>query len=135
MHGLKRKDFTNEWIETNLFFFQAEDGIRDGRVTGVQVCSSDLPEIRISGQTPPMYIVQANDDPVNSDNSVFLYLGLKRAHVPAELHIYAKGGHGFGLRPSNKPCSTWPQRCAEWMRGQGILKTVGGTKEALGQSR
>lgn len=93
------------------------------------------PEIHISGQTPPMFIVQANDDRVNSENSVFLYLALKRAGVPAELHIYAAGGHGFGLRPSDKPCSTWPQRCAEWMRSQGILKMAGGTKEALGESR
>lgn len=93
------------------------------------------PEIRVSPQTPPMFIVQANDDRVNSDNSVFLYLALKRAGVPAEVHIYAAGGHGFGLRPSDKPCSTWPQRCAEWMRSQGILKMAGGTKETLGESR
>ena len=93
------------------------------------------PEIRVSGQTPPMFIVQASDDRVNSENSVLLYLALKRAGVPAEVHIYATGGHGFGLRPSDKPCSTWPQRCAEWMRSQGILKMTGGTKEALGESR
>lgn len=81
------------------------------------------PEIRVSSQTPPMFIVQANNDPVNSDNSVFLYLACKRAGIPAELHIYAAGGHGFGLRKSDKPCSTWPQRCEEWMRNQGFLKT------------
>jgi acetyl esterase/lipase len=79
------------------------------------------PEIRPDKQTSPMFIVQANDDPVNSENSVALYLALKHAGVPAELHIYARGGHGFGLRPSDKPCSTWPQRCAEWMRSEGLL--------------
>jgi len=79
------------------------------------------PEILVSSQTPPMFIVQANDDPVNADNSAYLYLALKHAHVPAELHIYATGGHGFGLRPSNKPCSTWPQRLHEWLISQGIL--------------
>jgi hypothetical protein len=42
--------------------------------------------------------------------------------VPAELHIYDSGGHGFGLRPSDKPCSTWPQRCEQWLRSRGLLK-------------
>ena len=51
-----------------------------------------------------------------------MYLALKKAGVPAELHVYATGGHGFGLRPSDKPCSTWPQRCEAWMRSQGLLK-------------
>ena len=69
-------------------------------------------EIRVSKDTPPTFIAQANDDPVNSDNSVYYYLALKHAGVPAELHIYGAGGHGFGLRPSDKPCSTWPARCA-----------------------
>jgi hypothetical protein len=54
-----------------------------------------------------------------------MYLALKKAGVPAELHVYAKGGHGFGLRPSGRPCSTWPQRCAEWMKAQGFLTANG----------
>jgi hypothetical protein len=44
--------------------------------------------------------------------------------VPADLHIYATGGHGFGLRPSPKPAATWPARCEEWLRDQGILKAT-----------
>jgi acetyl esterase/lipase len=79
-------------------------------------------EIRVAATTPPMFIVQAHDDRVNSENSVFLYLALKRANVPAELHVYATGGHGFGLRPGDKPANTWPQRCAEWLVNQKILK-------------
>lgn len=78
-------------------------------------------EIRVSKETPTTFIAQANDDPVNSDNSVYYYLALKQAGVSAELHIYAAGGHGFGLRPSKNPCSTWPARCAEWMLNRGIL--------------
>ena len=50
-----------------------------------------------------------------------MYLALKRAGVPAELHIYASGGHGFGMRPSKHPASEWPTRCEQWMRSQGIL--------------
>ncbi len=80
------------------------------------------PEIRVTSQTPPMFIAQSGDDRVGVENAVYLYLALKRAGVPAELHVYATGGHGYGLRPSDKPCSTWPQRCEDWLRSQGILK-------------
>jgi acetyl esterase/lipase len=87
----------------------------DGTTSGLS------PEIRVSAQTPRTFIAQANDDRVNSENAVYLYLALKRAGVPAELHIYATGGHGFGIRPSTQPCATWTDRCAEWMKSQGIL--------------
>lgn len=79
------------------------------------------PEIRVTDKTPPSFIAQAGDDPVNSDNSTYYYLALKRAKVPAELHIYATGGHGFGMKKTGKPSATWPDRCAEWMEHQGIL--------------
>jgi acetyl esterase/lipase len=80
-----------------------------------------VPELRVSKDTPPMFMAHAGDDPIKVDSSVLLYLALKRAGVPADLHVYAAGGHGFGLRPSEQPCSTWPQRCAEWMRSQKLL--------------
>lgn len=80
------------------------------------------PDIRVRKECPPMFFAHANNDPVTPENSVRLYLALKRAGVPAELHIYAAGGHGFGLRPSKRPCSTWPKSCAEWMQSQGLLK-------------
>lgn len=80
------------------------------------------PEIRVTSQTPPMFFAHASDDRVSTENSIQTYLALKRAGVPAEMHLYATGGHGFGLRPSDKPCATWPQRCEEWLRSQGILK-------------
>ncbi|MBX6313535.1 MAG: alpha/beta hydrolase [Isosphaeraceae bacterium] len=80
------------------------------------------PEIRVSDETPPIFLVHASDDRVSAENSIYLYLALKRAGVPAEMHIYASGGHGFGMRPSDKPCSTWPQRCEDWLRAQGVLR-------------
>lgn len=79
------------------------------------------PEIRITSQTPPTFLAHAGNDPVSVENSVALYLALKHAGVPAELHIYSTGGHGFGMRPSDNPCSTWPQRRADWMRVQKII--------------
>jgi acetyl esterase/lipase len=81
------------------------------------------PDIRARKECPPMFFVHAGDDRVKADNSVLLYLALKHAGVPAELHVYASGGHGFGLRPSGQPCSAWPQRCADWLRAQGLLKS------------
>ncbi len=80
------------------------------------------PEIRISSTTPPCFLAHAGDDRVSPENSVRMYLALKQAGVPADLHIYAKGGHGFGLRPSKNPASTWPARCEEWLRSQGLLE-------------
>jgi hypothetical protein len=47
---------------------------------------------------------------------------LKKAGVPAELHIYATAAHDFGVRSSDNPCSTWTQACANWLRHQGFLK-------------
>lgn len=80
------------------------------------------PEIRVTSQAPPMFLAHANDDRVSPENSVALYLALKRAGVPAELHIYASGGHGFGMRKIEHPAASWPQRCEEWLRSQGWLK-------------
>ncbi len=80
------------------------------------------PSLPISKKTPPMFLAHAGDDGVRPENSVAMYLALKKANVPAELHIYASGGHGFGLRPSDSPASTWPRRCAEWLEAQGTLK-------------
>jgi acetyl esterase/lipase len=80
---------------------------------------SDLP---ISKETPPAFLAHAGDDPVTPESSLFYFLGLKRAGVPAELHIYSTGGHGFGLRESKSPSHTWPKRCEEWLRTSGWIK-------------
>ena len=81
------------------------------------------PDFRVNSQTPPMFLVHANDDGITAANSAVMYLALKRAGVPAELHIFAAAGHGFGLRPTDKPASAWPQRCEAWMKSQGLLKS------------
>ncbi len=80
------------------------------------------PDIRVTKETPQTFFAHASDDPISSENSVRMYLALKKARVPAEMHIYASGDHGFGLRPSDRPCSTWPARCADWMKSRGLLK-------------
>ncbi len=87
-------------------------------------------DIQVSKDAPPTFIIQAHNDQVGPENSVALYQALKRAGVPAELHIYATGGHGFGLRPIPHPSANWPKRCEEWLRDQGILKAAGEAKTA-----
>jgi acetyl esterase/lipase len=80
-----------------------------------------IPELPVGKNTPPAFLVHAGNDGVPAENSVQYYLGLRKQKVPAELHIYASGGHGFGLRKSEFPISKWPQRCEAWLRGAGLL--------------
>ncbi len=80
------------------------------------------PELKITGQTPPTFLAQAEDDPVRVENSVFYYLALKNAKVPAEMHLYAEGGHGYGMRPTEKPITGWPALVEKWMHTIGVLK-------------
>jgi len=74
------------------------------------------PDIQVTAQTPPTFIVQAEDDPVHVENAVVYFLALKKAKVPAELHVYAEGGHGYGLRRTALPVTTWPQSVEAWLR-------------------
>jgi len=74
-------------------------------------------------QTPPQFIVQAEDDPVHVENAVVYFMALKNAKVPAELHIYAEGGHGYGLRHTELPVTAWPQSVETWLRTIKILPT------------
>ncbi|HZO88804.1 MAG TPA: alpha/beta hydrolase [Chthonomonadaceae bacterium] len=81
------------------------------------------PYIRIPAGTPPVMLVHASDDSMaKADHSVGMYLALKQAGVSAELHMYAAGEHGFGVRKSGKSCSTWPDRCVDWLRDLGVLR-------------
>lgn len=82
--------------------------------------SSELP---VSKETPPTFIAMTQDDPIKIENAYVYALALKQAKVPCELHVYAAGGHGYGLRPAANPVSTeWPKRAAEWMKAMGWLK-------------
>jgi len=79
--------------------------------------------IKVTKDTPPMFLIHAFDDPVTANNSLALAVELKKAGVSTELHIYDAGGHGYGLRLVNTlPITTWPKRCEEWMQRRGLLK-------------
>jgi acetyl esterase/lipase len=78
-------------------------------------------DIHPTEQTPPSFIVQAEDDPVHVENSTVYFLALKNAKIPAEMHLYAQGGHGYGLRRTELPVTGWPQLVETWLRTIKIL--------------
>ena len=78
-------------------------------------------DIHPTEQTPPSFIVQAEDDPVHVENSTVYFLALKNAKVPAEMHLYAQGGHGYGLRRTELPVTAWPQLVETWMHTIQVL--------------
>ena len=80
------------------------------------------PELKVTANTPPTFLVQTEDDSVRVETSLFYYFALNKAKVPAEMHLYAGGGHGYGLRPSAWTVTTWPRRAEEWMRSLGVLR-------------
>jgi acetyl esterase/lipase len=77
--------------------------------------------IHVTENTPPSFIVQAEDDPVHVENATVYFLALKNAKIPAELHIYAQGGHGYGLRRTALPVTAWPGLLETWLRTIQVL--------------
>jgi acetyl esterase/lipase len=80
------------------------------------------PELNVTAATPQAFLVQAEDDTVRVENAIAYFLALKNAKVPAEMHLYPSGGHGYGLRRAGLMVTTWPARAEEWMRAQGLLR-------------
>lgn len=87
--------------------------------------SFDLkPDIRdhITRETPPTFLLQNEDDNVDRvEDSLSYYAALKKAGVPVEMHLYAKGGHAFGLRPTKLPVTHWPQLVETWLWAMGMI--------------
>ena len=95
----------------------------------LDVASTDLrlnPNIRVTRATPPTFLVQAEDDNVDGvRQSLTYYVALLRAGVPAEMHLYARGGHAFGLRRTTLPITRWPELVETWLRTIGVLDAAG----------
>jgi acetyl esterase/lipase len=80
------------------------------------------PGLHVPPGTPPIFLAHGGDDIISPpEQSVLMYLALRRAGIPAELHVYATAAHDFGVRPSEHPCSTWTTSCAAWLRHLGFL--------------
>jgi acetyl esterase/lipase len=79
-------------------------------------------EQQVTSRTPPTFLFQTDEDTgVPAENAVKFYLALRKAGVPAELHIYQKGVHGVGLDPADREVSTWPDRLLGWLRVNGLI--------------
>jgi acetyl esterase/lipase len=78
-------------------------------------------DIHPTEQTPPSFIVQTEDDPVHVENSTVYFLALKNAKVPAEMHLYAQGGHGYGVRRTELPVTAWPHLVETWLQTIQVL--------------
>lgn len=83
-------------------------------------------EVRVTDRAPPMCLIHAGDDPWTASGSALLAIAYKQHGIPCELHIYSKGGHGFGMKAGPLPANAWPDRVIEWMRSMGYLAHAGG---------
>ena len=90
-------------------------------LTSAEKNTALTPDIPVTGQTPPAFIVQAENDPVHVENAVAYFLALKSAKIPAELHLYAEGGHGYGLRRTELPVTAWPKSVEAWLQTLHML--------------
>jgi acetyl esterase/lipase len=77
--------------------------------------------VQITERTPPTFMAVTLDDKYRGVQAGLLLAKFKEAGIPAEAHIYAEGGHGYGIRPSEKPVSTWHLRLRDWMQATGLL--------------
>ena len=87
--------------------------------------SSELQEfVKVTENVPPMFFAHAFDDNASVHNSLSLASALRKVDVSAELHVYATGGHGYGLRPTDEPVTQWPQHATRWMKTMGFIPKV-----------
>ena len=94
-----------------------------GEEAGPELVRSLSNEKQVTAQTPPTFLLHTDEDKgVPAENSVMFYLALRRAGVPAEMHIYRVGRHGLGLAKETPGTCNWPKQCQDWMRGLGLLE-------------
>ena len=82
------------------------------------------PEFKVTSTSPPICLIHAHDDPggpTSSSGSALLYLEYRRLKRPAELHVFAQGGHGFGMKIRDRPIDGWTERVADWMHAMGWI--------------
>jgi acetyl esterase/lipase len=83
------------------------------------------PDIKVTKETPPTFLLQAEDDPVDRvEHSLVYYAALRKAKVPVEMHLYAHGGHAFGLRRTKFPITRWTDLVETWLRTIGMVPEV-----------
>ncbi len=113
---------TMERIPNHVDFDQFAIGVYSGFLKAKE--KDELaPGLKVPSGTPPVFLAHGGDDIVSSpEHSVLMYLALKRAGVPAELHVYASTAHDFGVRKTDRPYSIWTDSCVRWLEDQGLLE-------------
>ena len=112
-----RPDFAIAIYPGHLWAHEDED-----RATRNQEDLRLRPDIRVRADTPPTFLLQAENDDVDTiEESLAYYVALQKAGVPTEMHLYAKGGHAFGLRAPNQPVGRWPELVELWLHAIGML--------------
>ncbi len=81
------------------------------------------PEIRVGPDNPPVFLLQTQDDRIGVENSVFYYMAAKQTGILCEIHVFPRGGHGYGIRSEAGIDFQWHLLCEEWLRREGILKS------------
>jgi acetyl esterase/lipase len=112
-----RPDFAIALYPGHLWAHEDED-----RATRDQTALSLRPDITVGADSPPTFLLQAEDDPVDTvEESLAYYVALQKAGVPTEMHLYAQGGHAFGLRASRLPIAQWPRLVETWLATLGMV--------------
>jgi len=105
--------------------WDAQQGSKKFAVPHTPGADKDLslnPALPVTGRTPPTFLLQNEDDHVdNVNDSLAYYIALKNAGVPVEMHLYAQGGHAFGLRRTNLPATRWPELVETWLATIGMI--------------
>jgi acetyl esterase/lipase len=115
-----RPDFAIAIYPGHLWAHEDED-----RATRDETDLSLRSDIHVTHDTPPTFLLQAEDDHVDGvEQALAYYVALHKAGVPTEMHLYAQGGHAFGLRPSPLPVSHWPKLVEQWLHTVGMLGTA-----------
>ncbi|WBO22877.1 alpha/beta hydrolase [Sphingomonas abietis] len=112
-----RPDFAIAVYPGHLWVHEDED-----RTTRNETDLGLRPDIHVTHDTPPTFLLQAEDDHVDGvEQSLAYYVALQKAGVPTEMHLYAQGGHAFGLRKPTLPIGHWPQLVEQWLHGIGMM--------------
>ena len=117
-----RPDFAIALYPGHLWAHEDED-----RATRDETDLALRADIHVTAATPPTFLLQAEDDHVDGvEQSLAYYVALQKAGVPTELHLYAQGGHAFGLRPGKLPINRWPALVEQWLHTIGMLRPAQG---------
>ena len=95
-----------------------------GEDPGADVLALYSAELQVTEHTPPAFLLSTYDDHVRPEHVLRYWEALRAVDVPAEMHIFEVGGHGYGIRQTGKPVSAWHQRFVEWLRERGLLDSV-----------